>query len=353
MDAGGIEHILRELGCEKIRVHNNTVHATCPFAPYTHAKGVDRHPSFGVDINAAGTSKWGCFACKNGANQTYSLVYRFQDYTGILKHDLLDFIRDREGQSLSYRLSKLEWRPSRPIQNPQYVSSRLADYEPTFQIENYKDVLSYLPNYALERHITPAQAIRWKLGWLRYGMILADGYKCNFDRLFFTIIDHQQKMVGWSGRIIESFPPDAEWCPPKYHHAPEIKKERYLYGENFVDQKIRHAFVVESFMDVLNLDRFGVKNVLAIMGSNASFMQITKLSQWFDKVYVLRHDDQAGQQMAEMVKVQLDTVGTSCEIVEPLPDRKDCGEWIESETLDVLKNLGVLHEHSVKADQET
>lgn len=342
MDAAGIEYILQELGCEKIKVKGNTVQSSCPFAPYTHSNGVDKHPSFGVDINASGTSKWGCFSCANGANQTYSLIYRFCDYSGTLKQTLLDYIKDREGQSMSFRLSKMQWKASRPIQNPQFVSARV-EYEPTYLIENYREVLSYLPAYAVERQITPDQARRWSLGWLRNGMLLADGYRSSTDRLFFTIKSIEQRMVGWSGRRISDEPWSNGVVPPKYHHAPDMKKERYLYGEHLLDKSIRRGFVVESFMDVLRLDQHGVKNVLAIMGSSASFEQITKLSGWFDHVYILRHADKAGLDMAFILKSQLQLSGLKVTIIDPVDGKKDAGEWTFEDTAEVLRQLEPSH----------
>lgn len=351
MDAAGIEYILRELGCEKIKVKANTVQSSCPFAPFTHAEGIDRHPSFGVDINGSGTSKWGCFSCKNGANQTYSLIYRFCDFSGSLKQSLLDYIKDREGQSLSFKLSRMEWRPSRPVQNPQYVSARLADYEPTYLISNYREVLSYLPAYAVERGITVAQAQKWGIGYLRYGMTLADGYRSSADRLFIVVRSNDGRMVGWSGRRISDEPWSNGEIPPKYHHAPEMRKERYLFGEDHVDKSQRYAFVVESFMDVYRLDSFGVKNVLALMGAHASFEQVTKLTQWFDRVFILRHDDKAGIDMAEILKAQLQMHGIECIIVEPIEGRKDSGEWTQVETEAVLRNLGVLGEQRENVEE--
>jgi 5S rRNA maturation endonuclease (ribonuclease M5) len=341
MDADGIQHILRSLGCEKIRVHNNTVKATCPFAPYTHSKGVDRHPSFGVDINASGTSKWGCFACHNGANQTYSLIYRFKDYSGTLREDLLDYIRDREGQSLSYRLSSMTWKSSRRIENPKYTWNKIQNYQPSYDIRNYLSVISALPQYALDRGLKVKTAQDWLLGWLRVGTRLPDGYQCYNDRLFFTILNHEKKMIGWSGRLIE-----VNDKLPKYHHSPGLQKEEYLYGEAYIDPWQREAFVVESFMDVLNLAQFGVKNVLAIMGSHASLTQLSKLANWFDKIYVLRHADDAGELMANDIKAQLLTMGKQCEIVEPLLGRKDSGEWNFEETEQVMKSIGVWNERS-------
>ena len=341
MDASSIEYVLQELGCDKIKVKSNTVQSSCPFAPWTHADGIDKHPSFGVDINASGTSKWGCFSCGNGANQTYSLIYRYCDYSGSLKQSLLDYIKDREGSSMSFRLSKMEWRASRPLQNPQFVPTRLTSYEPTYLLENYRDVLSYLPQYALDRDISPQQAMDWNIGWLRYGMQLADGYRSSADRLFFSIFSHDKKMVGWSGRRISDEPWSNGAVPPKYHHAPDMKKERYLYGEHKIDKSIRHAFICESFMDVLRLDSFGVKNPLAIMGASASFEQIKKLSEWFEEIYILRHADKAGLDMAETMANQLTMIGVRAIIVEPIEGKKDAGEWTKDETYFVLNSQGV------------
>lgn len=70
MDEANIRHFLNAAqvsvrGAIKTGNRKKTVwlNVSCPFAPWTHEKGTDSHPSFGITINDAGRSHYRCLTC--------------------------------------------------------------------------------------------------------------------------------------------------------------------------------------------------------------------------------------------------------------------------------------------------
>lgn len=67
MIADQIVLLLEAIHAKKIHVkHNGWVECCCPLAKWTHDKGTDHTPSFGVSVNDQGTSYYKCFSCKSG-----------------------------------------------------------------------------------------------------------------------------------------------------------------------------------------------------------------------------------------------------------------------------------------------
>ncbi len=56
------------------------VMARCPLAPWTHGKGYDKLPSFGVSINDKGKSGYNCFGCKHKGTLA-GLAFKMAHYT--------------------------------------------------------------------------------------------------------------------------------------------------------------------------------------------------------------------------------------------------------------------------------
>lgn len=88
MDLDDVEKLLRRLKCDKIRVGGNGwVHSSCPFAVWTHRRGQDAHPSFGISVTPDGTSRYRCHGCGKGGEVSRLLwalsYYSHEDYSDI------------------------------------------------------------------------------------------------------------------------------------------------------------------------------------------------------------------------------------------------------------------------------
>jgi DNA primase catalytic core len=124
-------------------------------------------------------------------------------------------------------------------------------------------------------------------------------------RLMFPIIDVQERVVGFGGRLI----PNPEVSPeinrgPKYLNSPEtpiFSKSRILYGLNRARKAITASgrlLVVEGYMDVVAAHQSGFENVVATLGTSLTEEHVKTL-QRYTKTVVLSFDaDEAGTKAA-------------------------------------------------------
>jgi DNA primase len=331
MDEQGLRQILTLMGATNFKSVGSNLMCSCPFAPYAHKNGTDKYPSFSIATSSYGTSKWQCFTCKRSGKKTISLLYALKDYTGSWNDTLHEMIKDAEQKSFISRIKKMPSYSQVISRNKKIIAQKAVDdyfvqgYEAKFDIKDYQDILEEIPQYALDRGITIDQARKWKIGFHK---------KMTPVRLFFTILDEWGKMVGWSGRMIGD-------GHPKYYHVKYMKKEKYLYGEHLIDRDNRTGYLMEGFMDVLNLDRIGLRNCVAIMGSSMSPMQVEKCVKFFDRVIIFPHDDLPGEEMAKGCKDLLSKAGIDAIIAPIIPfernfdgflrNPKDPGEYLKSD----------------------
>jgi len=364
MDESGIMRMLETLGSDTSRVKRTggNLIAPCPLASYTHSKGVDTKPSFSITVNDGGPSKWRCWSCGEAANQTISLLYKLKDHGGGWRSDIHDMINQNARGSIVNRMKRLgsfdegrkkNWIKRRPTSNEAW---EVKGYEAKIDLADFAEDLKEIPQYALDRGITLEQAADWHIGFRR------NMYP---PRLMFSILDESGKMVGWSGRLLTD---DGDEGYGKYHHMKYFKREKYFYGEWKLDHSKRVGYLMEGFMDVLNLDRLGLKNCLATMGVSPSSYQIEKVKKWFDHVVIFPHDDEpnekgerVGLKMAEDYKVALSVVGVDAIVGPIVPierdflsvnrNPKDPGEWLKSDLDWVFEKLrGQLSERKRQAE---
>ena len=280
------------------------------------------------DIEVAGDHSYVAFGigvhnCKAGGKKAISLLYKWKECTGEWKSDLHEMITNQEGGSIFERVKRLgDFRGSKKKALPHIEASApwmVDNYEANFEVEEFAEVLKFLPRYAFQRGITADQAKKWGLG-----------YDQDFQRLFFSVIDENGKFVGYSKRAI------LEDQEPKYLHAQYFRRDKYLYGEQFIDHTVRVGYLMEGFMDVLNLDRLGWVNVLACFGTAVSDAHIEKLKRWFDRVVILPHndakpekedEDPPGLKMAKDYGRALRDAGVEVIIGPMIKGKKDPGDW--------------------------
>ena len=334
MDEQSIIKVLESLGARKIKSGPGRVSSSCPFAPYTHSKGTDNNPSFSIEINPSGPSRFVCGACKKAGKKSISLLYAWKECTGTWRSDLHDIISRQEGGTVSERLKRLgsfDDRRRKLQRSEPSAGWTVAGYEAKFDPLDYQDALKFLPRYAFDRGITVDQAKRWGIGFDQIG-----------QRLFISIFDETGKMVGFSRRAIR------EDQTPKYLHAENFRRDKYLYGEQFVDHGLRTGVLVEGFMDVLNLERCGWINVLACFGTAVSMAHVEKMKKWFDRVVILPHNDAKpdnpaldppGLKMAKDYADALRQAGLVVAIGPMIKDKKDPGDWLQLEADKVFDRL--------------
>ena len=145
-------------------------------------------------------------------------------------------------------------------------------------------------------------------------------------RLIFPVMDIQGKPIAFGGRTLKD--EDA-----KYINSPETAayvKGRNLFGLNLTRDEIRRngfVILVEGFLDLIVPYQFGIRNVVASLGTALTADQVKLLSRFARKVVVNYDGDNAGVQAAKKAIEILLAEDLEVKILV-LPDASDPDEFI-------------------------
>ncbi|HEX7331269.1 MAG TPA: DNA primase [Pyrinomonadaceae bacterium] len=145
-------------------------------------------------------------------------------------------------------------------------------------------------------------------------------------RLMFPVLDAQGRPIAFGGRTLKG-------DNAKYINSPETAayvKGRNLFGLNLTRDEIRrqgYAILVEGFLDLIVPYQFGVRNVVASLGTALTPDQAKLLSRFARKVLVNYDGDRPGVQAAKKsIEILL---AEDLEVkVLVLPDNADPDEFI-------------------------
>lgn len=164
----------------------------------------------------------------------------------------------------------------------------------------------------------------------RSGLVVKKDEGGSYDRfrgrLMFPVFDHQGRPIAFGGRTLKN--EDA-----KYINSPETAtyvKGRNLFGLNLTRDEIRRqgfAILVEGFLDLIVPYQYGVKNIVASLGTALTPDQVKLISRFARKVVVNYDGDRAGVQAAKKsIEILL---AEDLEVkVLVLPDGADPDEYI-------------------------
>src|ERR1044071_2931468 len=145
-------------------------------------------------------------------------------------------------------------------------------------------------------------------------------------RLMFPVLDAQGRPIAFGGRTLKG--EDA-----KYINSPETAayiKGRNLFGLNLTRDEIRrqgYAILVEGFLDLIVPYQFGVRNLVASLGTALTQDQAKLLSRFARKVVVNYDGDRAGVQAAKKAIEILLAEDLETKVLV-LPDNADPDEYI-------------------------
>jgi DNA primase len=164
----------------------------------------------------------------------------------------------------------------------------------------------------------------------RSGLVVKKEEGGSYDRfrgrLIFPVMDVQSKPIAFGGRTLRN--EDA-----KYINSPETAayiKGRNLFGLNLTRDEIRKqgfAILVEGFLDLIVPYQFGVRNVVASLGTALTSDQVKLLGRFARKVVVNYDGDPAGVQAAKKAIEILLAEDLEVKILV-LPDNADPDEFI-------------------------
>lgn len=157
-----------------------------------------------------------------------------------------------------------------------------------------------------------------------------DGHYDTFrDRLIFPIFNPAGRVIAFAGRILNENKKSA-----KYINSAQTlvyNKSEVVYGVNFAKNEIRkeeEVILVEGYTDVITMNQFGVKNVVASSGTSLTSSQIKILMRYGKRIVMIYDADSAGQSaMVRGMDIALEQ-GMNVQLME-LPDGEDPDSFVK------------------------
>lgn len=152
-----------------------------------------------------------------------------------------------------------------------------------------------------------------------------DAYDMFFNRAMFPIMDSNNKIIGFGGRVMGE-------GEPKYLNSPETKlfdKSRNLYGLNYARTTRKPYFLIcEGYMDVISLHQAGFTNAVAPLGTALTPGQANLIKRYVKQVILTFDSDGAGVKAARRAIPIFREVGLSVKVLNLKP-YKDPDEFIK------------------------
>lgn len=200
-----------------------------------------------------------------------------------------------------------------------------------------------LKNYLLSKGYTNEELS--ECGLITYKKENNKSYDKFRNRVMFPIFDYRGNVIGFGGRVLD----DSE---PKYLNSPDtliFNKRFNLYGLNFSRKEIidKTIILVEGYMDLISLYQYGIKNVVATLGTALTDQQGMLIKRYADSAIISYDSDDAG------IKATLRAIDTLTKLdinvkVLNLKDCKDPDEFIRKYGLDEFKKAINLSTNHVK-----
>ncbi len=169
-------------------------------------------------------------------------------------------------------------------------------------------------NYFQNRKITKESVKKFKLG-----------YSENQNMVTVPVHNHEGICVGFVARSIEG---------KEFKNTPGLPKSKLLFNLNRV-KTASSVYVVESSFDAIRLDQVGIPAV-ATLGANISTKQIELLSKYFNDIFLIADNDEAGKTMMEKMKERL---GSSLSIIKLNSSYKDIGDMEDCDIINIGKSF--------------
>ncbi len=152
------------------------------------------------------------------------------------------------------------------------------------------------------------------------------GYDKFWNRAMFPIMDANNKVVAFGGRVMGE-------GEPKYLNSPEtavFNKSRTLYGLHLARRTKKDQFILcEGYMDVIALHQAGFDNAIASLGTALTQGHANMIKRYNKDVYLSYDSDGAGTKAALRAIPILKEAGITCKVINMKP-YKDPDEFIKA-----------------------
>lgn len=217
------------------QVGRNIWRGQCP-----HPNHNDPTPSFTIDRSK---QNWCCYGCHTGKKNVKNKNYGT---------DCIAFIRWINQDKLSWFecVKFLADRANIPMPNDKNAYL----YQRNYNLNNkyIKNITEEAYDYLLSRGLDKKDIIKFGIG-----------FDLSTNRITFPLVTFGG-IVGFNKRRIDDVK------DMKYIHSSTsaiFNKSSFLYGLNFIDRNYEYIFITEGVMDVILATKYGLKNVVCVLGS--------------------------------------------------------------------------------------
>lgn len=254
---------MRILSLKRIRDHDGWLMSSCPFAKWTHSKGVDNRPSFGISIG--GSSFFHCFSCGE-KGRLVLLPTRLSWYSHEDSEEARSHIMSYEGKGTDKGYDHDDFN---------------LGIAPIISEKNFQKYPSAKSIINIEPNVCGALDLK---------------YDRSEDRVLFPIRDMNGRLIGIRGRYCgkdKNMPKYREYGD-KSHRG--VKSYGIWYGMNETLNRKKLLVLVEGERDRLELVSSKlITNVWASMGATLTETQIQTVRDTGMSVMLFFDNDKAGK----------------------------------------------------------
>ena len=240
------------------RVNSKLWMARCP-----HPDHDDKTPSFRICLNPDDSWSWYCGGCHMGTKDTHAETDK--NY-GTDCFAFVSWMSDYKGSEhiISWRESVRMLAERASIGMPKDENEKTYRFNKVMAYKLYKDMLEdeEALGYLIDRGLSDEAFDIWTPG-----VSTSIEFGVKVKRISFPLIDRDGNIVGETARAL-NWSHESEF--PKYKNSQNSKvfnKSSFLYGMNRFDASFKEIRITEGAMDVILADQFGVKNVVATLGT--------------------------------------------------------------------------------------
>lgn len=323
-------------GYVKLQRKGSSYFGLCPFHN-------EKSPSFSVSPSK---QMYYCFGCGAGGN-IFTFIQEYENYTF---PEAVKMLADRAGIRLPEQEESAENRKKRDLRTAVMEVQKMAAkyYYYLLHTEQGAHAMKYLKDRGLSdetiRKFGLGYAGQYSDSLSRYlkkkgvsdallkesGLIQISEKNGMYDkfwnRVMFPIMDVNNKVIGFGGRVMG----DAK---PKYLNSPEtliFDKSRNLYGLNVARTSRKKNFLVcEGYMDVISMHQAGFTNAVASLGTALTSQHASILRRYTQEVILTYDSDEAGVRAALRAIPILKEAGVTTRVLHMDP-YKDPDEFIKA-----------------------
>ncbi|MGL4914072.1 MAG: DNA primase [Romboutsia sp.] len=208
-----------------------------------------------------------------------------------------------------------------------------------YSLDSWNSLMEYL----ISKGHTKEELI--ECGLINYKAESNKAYDKFRKRVMFPIFDYRGNVIGFGGRVLDD-------SMPKYLNSPDtllFNKRQNLYGLNFARKEIkdRTIVLVEGYMDLISVYQYGIKNVVATLGTALTDQQGMLIKRYADTAIISYDSDEAGIKATLRAIEILSKLDISVKVLN-LEECKDPDEFIRKHGLNKFKKAMDTSTHQIK-----